>query len=189
MLALQYLNNHERNASLTNEDQCTDMADEGQCLCDSTYLFSKDKSSKQSGEEETKYNDVSLHKLMDTSSDSEETRENDCKLKDNQSNQDAKLSAVANEENQNHEKFDLMTAEETRKYTINFLESQRYASSLENEGDIIVENKLYETTKEVECEDDKHEVENKFYEKTEEIEEENRRYEIENKFYDKVKYD
>lgn len=188
MLGLQYLNNHERKASLTKENQSTDMTNEEQCLRDSTYLFSKDKVSKRSGEQEIKYNDVSLHRLMDTSSDSEEMREKDCKLRDNQSNKEDKLSAVANEEDQNHEKFSIISAEEARKYTINFLESQRSLSSLENEGDIIVENKLYETTKEAECENDKHEVEKKFYEKTEEIEEENDRYEVENKFYEKVKH-
>lgn len=188
MLGLQYLNNHERKASLTNENHSTDVTNEEQCLRDSTYLFSMDKVSKRSGEQEIKYNDVSLDRLMDTSSDSEEMRKNNCKLRDNQRNQEAKLSTVSKEENQNHEKFSMISTEEARKYTINFLESQRYLSSLENEGDIIVENKLYETTKEAECDNDEHETENKFYEKTEEIEEENDRYEVENKFYEKVKH-
>ncbi|PNF14262.1 hypothetical protein B7P43_G12201 [Cryptotermes secundus] len=160
MLGLQYLKNYERKASLTN-----DVANEEQCLRDSTYLFSKEKISKQSGGQEIKYNDVAVDRLMDTSSDSEEMRKNNCKIRDDQRNQEAKLSIVSKEENQNHEKFSMISTEEARKYTINFLENQRYLSSLENEVDIIVENKLYETTKEAECDNDEHETENKFYEK------------------------
>jgi hypothetical protein len=189
MLGLQFLNNHENTASLINKNQSTDLANEEQCLCDSTYLFAKDEVSKRDGEEEIKCNDDPLHRHMGTSSDSEEMRENDFKLRDNQSNQEVKVSAVTNKENQNHEKFNIMSTEEARKCSINFLESQRYLSSLENGGDIVVENKLYETTKEVQDEDDKHEVENKLYEKTKEmIEDENYRYGLENKFYEKVRH-
>jgi hypothetical protein len=112
-------------------------------------------------------------------------KENDFRYRNNQ---EAKLSAVAVEDNQDHENFNFTSTEEARKYAINFLESQRHLSSLEHGGHIMVENKLYETSKEVECEDDKHEVENKLYEKTEEINNENNRYKVENKFHEEVEH-
>jgi hypothetical protein len=185
MVGLQYLNNHENNVALTNENKNTDMTNDKQCLCDSTYSCSNDEVSNRSGEGELKYRDVSLHRLTDTSSDSDETRENDFKY---QSNQEAKLSAIAFEDNQVHEKFKFINTEQARKYTINFLENQRYLSSLENGGHVTVENKLYETTKEVEYENYKHEVENKLYEKTEEINNENNRCKVADKLYGKVEH-
>jgi hypothetical protein len=184
MLGLQNLSNNENSAALTNENQNTDMTNDKQCLYDSTYSCSNDEVSNRSGEDEIKY-EISLHRLTDTLSGSDEMKENDFRYRNNQ---EAKLSAVAIEDHQDHEKFNFTSTEEARKYTIKFLESQRHLSFLEHGGHIMVENKLYETTKEVECEDDKHEVENKLYEKTEEINNENNKYEVENKFHEEVEH-
>jgi hypothetical protein len=184
MLGLQYLSNNENSVALTNKDQSIDMTIKDKCQCVSTYSCSNDEVSDRNGEEEIKCNDVSLHRPMD-SSHSDEIRENEFKY---QSNQETKLSAVAIEANQDHKQMNFMSIEDTKKYTINFLESEKYFSISEHGGHIIVENKLYERTEAVEYEDDKHEVENRLYGKTKDVENENGKYEIANKFYEKFKH-
>lgn len=184
----QCLNNHENTAVLISKNHCTDLVNEQHCLNDSTYLVSKDEIWKPDGGDEIKCNDeVASCRPVVAASDSQELREPNFKFRNYESNQEAEVSVVAHDGNQNHEKCNVMNIEEVKKYTTNFLENQRYMSFLEHE-EIFVENKLYEKVIEIEGEENTHEVENKLYEKTKEVEGKGNKHEIGNKLYEKTKH-
>jgi hypothetical protein len=183
MLAVHYLDSAENTEILISQNQSGGLVNEVQCPNESTCLISKHEVLMPNGREEIKCNEVSLHTPVATSSDIQEIETN-VKLRGDERNKETKAAIVAIGENQNHENLDVVSIKKTRKITTDFLENERYVCSLENEEEILVENKLYEKTKEVENEE-----EDKLYEETKEIQQKDYCCEVENKLYEKNKPD
>lgn len=184
MLGVHYLDSTENTEILISENKTHGVVKEERCPSDSTCPASKDEVLIPNGREETKCNEVLLHRPVATSSDTQEVREINLKLRGDERNKQTKVAIFERGEIKNHEKLDILSIEKARKYTTDFLENERYVYSSEKGEEILVENKLYEKTKAVENAD-----EDKIYAETKEIEQKFDCCEVENKLYEKNKPD
>jgi hypothetical protein len=184
MLGVHYLDSTENSDILICQNQSGGLVSEEQCPNDCTCSVSKDEVLMPNGREEIKCNEVPLHRPVATSSDIQEIKQTNCKLRGDERNKATKAEIFPRDENQNHENFDVVSIEKTRKCTTDFLEKERHVYSLENEGEFLVENKLYEKTKEVENEEG-----DKLYEETKGLQQKDDCCEVENKLYEKNKPD
>jgi hypothetical protein len=181
MLGVHCSDSTENTNILTSESQTHGLVNEERCPSDSTCSTSKDEVLMPNGREEIKFNEVSLHRPVATSSDIQEVKEINFKLRGDEMNKQTKVSVFPRDENKNHEKLNIINIEKARKYTTDFLENERYVYSLEKE-EILVENKLYENSKAAE-----NEYEDKIYEEAKEVELDC--CEVENKLYERNKPD
>lgn len=184
MLGVHYLDSTENTEILISENQIHGVVNEERCPSDSTCSASKDGVLMPNGREEIKCNNVLLHRPVATTSDIQEVREINFKLRDDERNKQTKVAIFERGENKNHEKLNTLSTEKASEYTTDFLENERYVYYSEKEEEILVENKLYVKTKAVENED-----EDKIYEETKEIEQKFDCCEVENKLYEKNKPD
>ncbi|XP_021915035.1 uncharacterized protein LOC110827578 isoform X2 [Zootermopsis nevadensis] len=159
----QCLNNYEYTEVLKSTADSTDFENEDQCHKDSTNLLSKDRILKLDGGEEIECSDDSSQRLVAIASGSHEIKEINFKLRNDETNREI------TDESKNHEIFNVMCIEDAKKLTTNFLENQRFVSSLESEEVMFVENKLYEKTEEI-GNGDENKIENKVNKKTSHVE-------------------
>lgn len=182
MLGVQYLDSTENTEILISQNQTHGVVNEERCPSDSTFSASEDKVLMSNGREEIKCSEVLLHGPVATSSDIQEVGEINFKLRCDERNKQTKVAIFERGENKRHEKLNILSIENARKYTTDFLENERYVYSSEKDEEVLVENKLYEKTKAVENED-------KIYEETKEMEKKFDCCEVENKLYEKNKPD
>jgi hypothetical protein len=183
MLGVQSLDSTEYTEIPISENKSGSSINEEQFPSDSTCSVSKYEVV-PSGREEIKCGEVSLHRAVATSSDIQEMKQTNFKLGGDESNKQTKAAVLARSENQNHQKFNVISTKKAKKCTTDFLKNERYICSLVNEEEIIVENKLYEKTKEVE-----NEGEDELYDETNAIQQKVDCCEVENKLYEKNKLD
>lgn len=184
MLGVHCVDSTENTEMLISENQTHGVVTEERCPIDSTSSASKDEVFLPNGREEIECSEVLLHRPVATSSDIQEVREINFKLRGDERKKQIKVAIFERSKNKNHEKLNILSTEKARKYTTDFLENERHVYSSEKEEQILVENKLYEKTKAVENED-----EDKIYEKTKEIKQKFDCCEVENKLYEKSKPD